>query len=457
MTDKHKPALVHGPIGPTLIKLTIPMVFGIISIVTFNLVDTFFVGKLGMKELAALGFTLPLVVFINNVALGFGVGTSAVLSRAVGEGNRKTIQRFATDSLLLSVLLVAIFVAAGFLTMDVIFRKLGATPEIAVLTKQYMRIWLPGVLFVVIPMVGNNIIRANGDTMTPAFIMCGSMLLNTILDPLLIFGIGPFPRLEIAGAALATVIARAASMTAALCILYFRDRLITLEIPSFRSVVESWKRILHIALPTAGTRIVFPLATGIITSMISSFGPAFVAAFGVACRIEFFAMTVVFALSTVVGPFVGQNIGAGEHARAKRGISLSKRFSLLWGAGTLVLLATFARPIAGIFSKDPDVIFGIVTYLRIVPVGFGLQGVFVISTTTLNVLRKPMHSAGLCLLQMFALYIPLAHLGSMLFGIAGIFGALAVSYLITGYMSHNVVNRKLEADRLAFAASGSPR
>jgi len=412
MTDKGKPALTHGPVGPTLVKLTIPMVFGTISIVAFNLVDTFFVGKLGIKELAALSFTLPVVMLINSVALGFGVGTSAVISRAIGEGDRKKVQRLATDSLLLAVLLVAIFVTTGFLMMDGIFRTLGATPEIVVLIKQYMRIWFWGVMFVVIPMVGNNIIRAKGDTLTPALIMCTSMLLNIILDPLLIFGIGPFPRLEIAGAALATVFARATSMAVALCILYFRDRMITFEVPSFRRIIESWKRILHIALPTAGTRLVVPLATGVVTSLISTYGAAAVAAFGVACRIEFFAMTVIVALSTVIGPFVGQNMGAGKHDRAKRGISLSNRFAVLWGAGMLLALALFARPIASIFNKSPEVISGIVTYLRIVPIGFGLQGVFVVSTTTLNVLRKPLHSAGLCLTQMFVLYIPLAYLGS---------------------------------------------
>ena len=304
--------LVEEPVGKTLVQLTIPMIFGIVGIVAFNLVDTFFVGRLGTDELSALSFTFPVVLIIASLAHGLGIGASAVISRAIGEGNHHKVQRLTTDSLVLSVLLVAIFAVIGQLTIDPIFRLLGATPDILPLIKQYMRIWYFGMIFVVVPMVGNNAIRATGDTKTPAAIMIVAVVCNFVLDPLLIFGIGPFPRLELVGAAIATVISRSITFFVSLFILYFRDKMITFVVSTFKSVINSWKRILYIGLPNAGTRMVIPLAIGVITRIVASYGHEAVAGYGVSSRIEFFALTVIMALRSVIAPFVGQNWGASR-------------------------------------------------------------------------------------------------------------------------------------------------
>lgn len=436
MKSNQKAVLIDGAIGKLLIKLTIPMIFGMIGIVAFNLVDTFFVGRLGTSELAALSFTYPVVLIINSLALGLGTGASALISRAIGRGDHHEVQRLTTDSLSLALLIVAFIVIIGSFTIEPLFRLLGATPEILPLIKQYMRIWYFGMIFVVVPMVGNNAIRATGDTKTPALIMMLAAIANSIMDPLLIFGLWRFPRLEIAGAAIATVIARATTFSVALYVLYRRERMITLEPTPFKSILNSWKQILYIGIPTAATRMVIPLGIGVITRLIASYGPERVAAFGVSARIEFFAMTAVSALAVILGPFVGQNWGARKFDRVKTGIKDSKQFSIVWSLAIFALLAILARPIAGIFNKNPVVISTIALYLRIVPIGYGLYGVLLISASVLNVLRKPIHAAMLTITQIFVLYIPLAFLGSYLFGVKGIFAALAVSYLISGIIAH---------------------
>lgn len=433
-----KPRLVEGPVGKTLITLTIPMILGIVSMVVFNLVDTFFVGRLGTTELAALSFTFPVVLVINSLALGLGIGASAVISRAIGEGSHDRVQRLTTDSLVLSVLVVAFFVILGLFTIDPLFRSLGAPSEIIPLIKQYMRIWYLGVLFVVVPMVGNNAIRASGDTLTPGLIMMMAAGLNMILDPLLIFGIGPFPRLEITGAALATVIGRAISLCVSLIVLHYRKKMITSVLVPLKFMLYSWKQILYIGLPTAGTRIIIPLGIGVITRLVASYGPEAVAGFGVSARIEFFAMTVVMALASVIGPFVGQNWGAGVYARVGLGIRYSKQFSLGWGLFIFILLAVLARPIASMFNKNPAVISAIVKYLRIVPLGYGFYGILVLTASVLNVLKKPFHAALLSFVQMFLLCIPMAYAGSRFFGLPGIFTAIAVSYFMSGIAAHVV-------------------
>lgn len=436
MINTAKATLTEGPVGKTLAQLTWPMVFGLLGMVAFNLVDAFFVGQLGTKELAALSFTFPVVLVIHSLALGLGIGTSAVVSRAIGEGDQQKVKRLTTDSLVLSVLIVAFFVGIGLLTIGPVFRLLGATPELLPLIKSYMRIWYLGMVFVVVPMVGNNVIRATGDTKTPSAIMLTAVGINLILDPLLIFGLGPFPRLELQGAALTTVFARATTLVVAIYVLAHRDRMITLVMKPFKSIVDSWKRILYIGLPAAGTRIIIPLVIGFITRIVSAYGAPAVAAYGVSSRIEYLALAVVWGLASVLVPFVGQNWGAGRFERVKRGVRLSGRFSLAWGFGVFILLAVAAHPIASVFNKNPDVISGIVLYLRIVSLAFGLQGVLILSTSVLNVLNKPLHAAGMILFQMVALYVPLAYLGSALFGLTGVFGALALVYALGGTAAH---------------------
>ena len=366
MRKSKRVVLVEGPIGKILVKLTVPMIFGVLGMVAFNLVDTFFVGQLGTLELAALSFTFPVIFAIASLALGIGIGASAVVSRSVGEGDEEKVKALTTDSLILAMLFVAIIIVAGLLTLDPVFRLLGATDELMPLIKQYMSIWYPGMIFVVVPMVGNNAIRAIGDTKTPSAIMLIAVAVNGIMDPLLIFGLGPFPRLELSGAAIATVIARASVFIVSLYVLNFREKMITFARRKLADLVQSWKRILYIGLPAAGTRIIVPVVTGVITRLLASYGPEAVAAFGVAARLEFFALAVVWALASVIGPFVGQNWGAGDYDRVRSGIRASQRFAILWGLGMCLLLVALAKPIAAIFSENPAVVASIILYLKII-------------------------------------------------------------------------------------------
>lgn len=424
--------LIQGPVGPTLARLAVPMFFGILGLVGFNLADTWFVGQLGKDELAALTFTFPVVFTLNGVALGLGSGTSAVISRAIGRGDRDEVRRLATHALILGVVVVAGFALGGELLMHPMFLYMGADPHLMPLIEAYMRIWFAGTVFVVVPMIGNHAIRATGDTLTPSLIMIWAMVANIILDPLLIFGIGPFPRMELAGAAIATVLTRATTLVLALSILHWREHLLC---PSLTGLWRSWKEVLYIGVPAAATRVVLPAGAGVITLLVSGYGAATVAGYGVATRIEAFALAVFMALASGLGPFVGQNRGAGLLDRVKKSIWLSQRFAVVWGAAMWGLLALLAPQIAGLFNDDPAVVQAVSTYLRLAAAGWGMQGVLWLSNESLNVLRRPLHAAVLSVLQMFGLYIPLAWLGSSLFELQGLFSAAAVANVCVGALA----------------------
>jgi Na+-driven multidrug efflux pump len=164
-------------------------------------------------------------------------------------------------------------------------------------------------------------------------------------------------------------------------------------------------------------------------------------------RIEFVAMTVILALATVVGPFVGQNLGAGRFDRVRTCLKYSNGVSLGWGAGILCIFILSARWFAPLFNDNPAVVSAIVLYLMIVPACYGVQGILQLSATALNVLQKPLHAAALMAVQMFVLYIPLAYAGSRIFGMHGIFGGIVIAYFIGGTASHIVLGKILTAEQ----------
>lgn len=444
MQNKTKAVLIEGPVGPMLAKLTGPMLIGMVGMVMFNLVDTYFVGRLGTAELAAMSFTLPVVMLQGSISMGLGVGASSVIAGLIGRQETEQVKRQTTASLLLSFLIVAILVAIGMLTVDPLFGLMGAEGQTLVLIKKYMYIWYPGLAFVVIPMVGNSVMRAAGNTVIPTVIMLFAICVNIVLDPLLIYGIGPFPRLGLQGAALATVIARACTFTASLLILHFKFNMLAFRFDSVKQILTAWSRMLFIGVPAAVTQLILPVSMGVITRMVAAYGDAAVAAVGVGSRIDFFALSPVITLGSIMVPFVGQNLGAGKFDRIKEAVKISLIFSLSLGGVLFILSVLLGRYIGGIFNKNPLVIDFVSLYLLIISASYGLQGFLVINTSVLNALKKPIHSTGLNVLRMFILYIPLGYVLSLFFDLKGIFAGALISAIAAGLVSWKVTLFEVE-------------
>ena len=163
--------MTDGPVGSWLIHLSVPMMFGLISIMLFSLVDTFYISLIGVRELVAISFIFTVTFTLMSFSFGIGIGASAVISRAIGEGDQHMVKRLTTDSLLLVSLIIICVAAISFFSIETIFTLIGATEESIQLIMEYMVPWLAGVVFVVIPIVGNSAIRATGDTKTPSWIM----------------------------------------------------------------------------------------------------------------------------------------------------------------------------------------------------------------------------------------------------------------------------------------------
>lgn len=438
----------EGPVRRVLFVQTFPMIIGALSAVIFNLTDTFFIGKLGSNELSAISFTFPVILVVGCIAQGLGMGASAMISRAVGEKNKEKVQQLTTDSLLLTFFVSVLFSIAGLLTIRPLFSFLGASNEILNLISEYMSIYYFGMIAVLVPRVGNNAIRAKGDVKVPGLIMMISAITNLVLDPFLIFGIGPFPRMELAGAATSTVIARAVTLIASISFLYFRDKLILLKTPDFKSVIKSWKEQLYIGLPVSGVHMLTPVLMGIITRMLSSYGPEIVAAFGVASRIESLVLIFFLAFSSVLGPFIGQNLGAEKMKRIAVSIKFGNQISLVWGFVTFLVMYFLGNQFAVIFSNDPVIVEYTVKYLRIVSSSYAFAGIITVSVTAFNVLRKPFNSVLIMLFQVFAVFLPLALIAGYFFRVNGIWVSVALSNTIIGILSLLWLGNKIKVEML---------
>ena len=451
--EEKRAKLTEGPVGRHLVDMALPVLLGITTMMGQAFIDAYFLGKVGDRALAAHAFSFPILMIVTSVAIGMGAGTSSVVARAIGANDMRRARRLATDSLLLSFLITAAFCILGVLTINPLFRVLGAPDDMIPMIRSFMLILYSGVPFVVVGMVGMASMRATGDTRLPSILMMMGAALNVILDPIFIFGFGPVPALGLNGAAVAALIARGLIFIGAIYLLRGRLNMVSFNRPDPVKLRKSWRDNLHVGIPAAGTNAIVPIATAIITAMIAGYGPEAVAGFGVASRIESLVLVMFYALSAVIGPFVGQNLSVGNQARILESMRLSMLFCV--GAGLLVagLLALSANFLPSIFSDNEAVIGVARLFLWIAPIGYAGYGLVMTINAAFNGLGMPMPGVVVSLMRTILLYVPLALLGKHFYGIAGIFAAYAAANVITGFVAYawgqKQNTRSMPADYLA--------
>lgn len=437
-------ALLTGPIATTLLHQSLPVVGGMVAMMLFNLVDAWFIARLGTLPLAAVSFTFPVSFAAISLAIGLGIGTSAVVGRRLGRGEVETVRRRASDAFLLALLVGIGVTLAGRATLSPLFTALGADASLMPHIRDYMGTWYLGAAFVIVPRVLNSVLRAQGNTLVPGLLMGGAALLNALLDPLLIFGPGPIPALGISGAALATVISWGA-MT--LVLFAQRDLRALIDLRGLRpaAVLESWRELGKIALPAAVTSVFTPIAMALVTRIMAGYGHAAVAAFGVGTRIDAIAQLVVLALSMTLSPFVSQNLGADQPVRVKRAILGCFAFVLAWQLGVWGVLQLLAPWLTRGYTENPEVGDVLRLFLWLVPLGLGAQGVVILANSSFNAMHRPRRALALSVVRLFVLFVPLSWLGGRLAGPLGIFIGMVSANLIMAVISWRQIRGMLSA------------
>lgn len=430
--------LTEGSIRKHMVSLTVPMVLGIVAIMLFNLADTYFIGQLPQPEaLEAVAFTFPVTMLVFNVAIGISIGVSVGLARMLGKQDKSAAVCFTLDGLLLALLIGFILAGVGALTIDPVFALLNAEQGLTMdLIRDYMLIWYIGVPVLIIPVLGNSLMRATGDSLSPGLLMIASAVFNMILDPILIFGWGPIPGYGVEGAAAATVISWSLSVFIVLAMLR-RKSLLAWAPHSLKILWLNWKTSLVVALPASLTNMLVPLSSGALTAMLAEYGGDVVAGFGVATRIESLALLVVFAMTAGISPLVAQNAGANKPERIKQAINGSIKFAIIFQLGMYVLLAVFAPFAADVFVKkpSPELTAAVSWALWLLPIGYGGQSVVLLMNSAFNALHKPLQASALNLFRLFVLYVPLAFVGGWLAGVPGVFAGAAIGNLLAGVIA----------------------
>lgn len=422
--------LLEGPIAATLLRKTLPVIGGMIAMMSFNLVDTWFISRLGTEPLAAVSFTFPVVFTVISLAIGLGIGTSAVVARRLGRGEFEAVRRRTTDAALLALAVGLLMTLLGLATLEPLFRLLGADDALMPHIRDYMGIWYLGAAAVIVPRVLNSVLRAHGNTVTQGLMMALAAGANVLLDWLLIFGVGPFPAMGVSGAALATVLSWGL-MAVALGFQKELRGLIDLAGLTPAGLLESWRELGRIAGPAALTSVFTPVAMGLLTRIIAGYGHDAVAGFGVGTRIEAVAQIAVLGLSMTLSPLVSQNAGAGQLDRVRRAIFGCFAFVLAWQLLVWLLLQGLAPWVVAGYAERDGVGEVLRTFLWLVPLGLGAQGVVILAVSSCNALHRPARAMRLSVTRLFLLLVPLAWLGGRLAGTTGVFaGMLAANGLM---------------------------
>ena len=436
--------LTVGPEYQHLLRLTGFMLLGFVAVMSANLIETLYIGNVGTQELAALGFTFPVVMGLQGMMMGLGIGASSVVARSIGSGEWRRAKALITHSFVLVLAFVALITLFMALFLQDIFSVLGAKGEILDMSVAYMRVWLLGVPFFAIAMVGSTLMRAAGDAVKPGYLMVVGAVLQVALGPVFIFGLFGFSQMGLAGAAIAFVAARTVSFLMYVYYVY-KDDLLIFDLNNFW---QSSRDIMHVGLPAILSNIIGPVSMSVITRLLAGHGAVVVAGFSVASRIETMFAMVMWALSMSVAPFVGQNWGAKYFKRVTRSLRIGKLFALAWGVFSYLVLIVLGPFVISLVNSDQEVIDAATVYLMIVPLGMGLMGVMSNCMSSFNALGQPGPPFIMSVCQMIFLSIPFAILGDYLFGYRGIFAGGVLSILIIALVSYVWLKRNIRFGEL---------
>jgi putative MATE family efflux protein len=410
------------------------MAIGLIAIISFDMVDLFFVSLLGDAPLAAISFTFPIIWLLSSIIIGFEAGAASCISRAIGKNDTAMARRQTTDTAGLAGLTSFILCMIGLMTIDPLFRLLGATDELLPLIGDYMGIWYFAEPAAAVMWTCLAAMRARGNSLLEGKIITTAAIINAVLDPIFIFGWLGFPRMEIAGAALATLVANLIMLVGTLVYLHVRLRVFATPFTAIKNILDSWRQMLHVGLPAIATNAIVPISNGIIVSMVAGFGVEAVAGFGIAMRIEPMFLIAFFALSAVTSPFMGQNYAAGKIDRVMEARLAIARFCAGFGLVLTVTLAILAYPVVSLFSETDAIRSVAVAYLWIMAVSYGAYGLVMTTCAAFNGMGHPLPGLFISSTRTVILFLPLALIGNSLMGLNGIFIASSFSNLAVGLL-----------------------
>ncbi len=359
-----------GPLGRAIVLLAIPMVLEMVMESVFAICDVFFVSRLGADAVATVGLTESLLTLVFSLAIGLGMGTTAMVARRVGEKDVAGAGVVASQAILAAFGVSILLGWVGYLTGPFAIGLVGASEQVIALGSTYSRVLLGGCGTVVFLFVINAIFRGAGDASVAMRVLWLANIVNLILDPCLIFGLGPFPQLGVTGAAVATTIGRGTGVIYQLWILSNGKSRIRLSPSQVRLHPAIMKRLLRVSLGGIGQILIATCSWVALVRIIARFGSSAVAGYTIAIRIVIFSILPAWGMANAAATLVGQNLGAGKPERAERSAWLTGFYNMIFLGMVAAIFLLFGGTIVGIFTDDPAVFSIGVECLRIISYGY---------------------------------------------------------------------------------------
>jgi putative MATE family efflux protein len=419
-------------LGRAVLLLAIPMVIEMIAESIFALFDIFWVSKLGPDAMAAVGLTESMLSIVYTVAMGLSMGATAVVSRRTGEGDKEGAARAAVQAIFMGIVLALLVGGLGVVFGPRLLLLMGATPGTVEMGGNFTRVMLGGSVTVTLIFLINAVFRGTGDASVAMYTLVLANFVNIVLGPLLVFGVGPFPRLGVTGAAVATTIGRGVGVVFQLFMLTRGRRRIQLH-----------RRHLHIDAATMRTMLRISgsgiLQVGISTvswvglvRILAGFGAAAVAGYTLAIRVVLFALLPSWGMANAATTLVGQNLGAGRPDRAESAVWKASLYNFVFLGVVGLLFFTLAGPLVAFFSADQAVqTFG-AQGLRIISAGFLFYAYGMVVTQAFNGAGDTRTPTLINFCCFWLLELPLAYLLSHTAGLGpqGAFYAIAISFSV---------------------------
>ncbi len=444
--------LTHGPVRGHLLRMLGPFSIAIIALLSAGIIDMIYLGNLtsetvpnmGVLAVAAVTVAHPLTFLGNSANIGLGAGTMSAVSRALGENNPERARRHGASAIFFAFMIMVVIVSLIMLVLPFVMPFFSKDSAVLEMASSYLIISLPGLVIISIASMSNNILRAGGEAFLPSTIMILGALINIALDPFLIFGWGPFPRMEVQGAALATLIGNCVAAAYGFYLVSRKRKAVDFKGMTIASFKRAAITIGSVGIPAAMTNIIVPVGTVVVVAIIGQkLTTNELAAFGISRQAEILSVGLLYALSACIGAITGQNGGAGQTDRVREAFKESYKIAFYWSTFMALVLAIFAGPISNLFINDENVAKAAIQYFYIVPITIFAYGFVFVSAAGLNALGRPKFGLIYTIIRSLILYIGLTYIGVTLDGLRGAFVGIAIANLISGFIAFGWTMRKV--------------
>jgi putative MATE family efflux protein len=417
-----------GSIGRAVVLLAIPMVLEMGMESLFVVVDIFFVAKLGADAVTAVGLTEAVLTLLYAIAIGLSTGATALVARRIGERNVEAARIVAVQAIWVAVGLALVTAAIGILYAQEVLELMGASPEVVAGGVGYTMVMLGGSVTILLIFMLNAVFRGAGDAVIAMRVLWVANGINIVLDPLLIFGVGPFPELGVMGAAVATTTGRGVGVLYQLYCLSRTESRIRLKLTDLGLRAQVMLRLLRVSLPGAFQYTIAMSSYIFLMRVISAYGSAAVAGFTIGIRIFAFTFLPAWGFSNAAATLVGQNLGAGEPERAERSVWITAKYNAAFLVMVALVFIFVPEPIVRFFTSDPVVVAYGVDCLRYVSYGYGFYAVGLVVTQAFNGAGDTDTPTYINLFCFWLLQIPLAYVlaQELAWGPQGVFITIAV-------------------------------